>query len=289
MHGDYIAIDWGTTNRRVYVLHKDGTVRHTDRDDCGATRMVRCDYPAEIGAIRARYGDLPIIASGMVGSSRGWVDVPYCPAPTSIADLATAAHACGDRVFIVPGISVHDQHRCDVMRGEEVQVFGALVSSAVSNGALFCQPGTHCKWIETDEGRIRALSSALTGELFALLKSGSVLSEFLQGAVNTGPAFCEGVARGMGATDLLTALFQARAAALLGLRAKEETASYASGLLLGSDVGARDIAGRVVTLLADGELAILYRAAIEIAGGIAHTIDSNTAYAVGIHAIYEAM
>ncbi|RIV82322.1 2-dehydro-3-deoxygalactonokinase [Aurantiacibacter xanthus] len=289
MRGDYIAIDWGTTNRRIYVIGGDGSLRHTRRDHCGALRMARSDYPAEIGAIRADYGDLPVIASGMVGSSRGWVDVPYCPAPASIADLAAAAHACGDRVFIVPGISVHDQRGCDVMRGEEVQVFGALISGAVSSGALFCQPGTHSKWIATDDIRICALSTAMTGELFALLKSGSVLAEMLQGAVTNGPAFAEGVARGMGATDLPSALFQARAAALLGARAAQDTASYVSGLLIGSDVGARDLAGRVVTLLADGDLAILYRAAIEIAGGTVEVIDSNAAFTAGIQAIYEAM
>jgi len=111
----------------------------------------------------------------------------------------------------------------------------------------------------------------------------------LTGAVTGGPAFAEGVARGMGANDLLTALFQSRAAALLGVREGADTASYVSGLLIGSDVGSRDLAGRQVALLASGDLAQLYRAAIEFAGAQVLSIDSNAAFAAGIHAIYEAM
>lgn len=77
----YIAIDWGTTNRRCYVIGSDGTMLDTIRDDRGVLAIKAEDYPAEIAAIRARFGELPVIAAGMVGSTRGWREAAYIPAP----------------------------------------------------------------------------------------------------------------------------------------------------------------------------------------------------------------
>ena len=62
-------------------------------------------------------------------------------------------------------------------------------------------------------------------------------------------AFLEGVADA--GPDLLSRLFGVRAASLLGLRADADAAAYASGLLIGTDVRARDLAGRDVHVLAD--------------------------------------
>ena len=80
----YIAIDWGTTNRRIHAVAADGRVAETVRDDRGVLAMRPEDYPAEVAAIRARFGDLPIIAAGMVGSTRGWHEAAYVPAPADL-------------------------------------------------------------------------------------------------------------------------------------------------------------------------------------------------------------
>lgn len=77
----YLAIDWGTTNRQIYVIANDGTMLDTIRDDRGVLAMAAGEYPSEIAAIRDRLGDLPIIAAGMVGSTRGWREAAYVPAP----------------------------------------------------------------------------------------------------------------------------------------------------------------------------------------------------------------
>ena len=47
----YIAIDWGTTNRRCYVIAADGTMLDTLCDDRGALAMKAEVYPAEIATI----------------------------------------------------------------------------------------------------------------------------------------------------------------------------------------------------------------------------------------------
>lgn len=70
-HGPFIAIDWGTTNRRAYHI-VDGAVVASLGDGPGILAMTRDAYPAEITRLRATLGDLPIVAAGMVGSNRGW-------------------------------------------------------------------------------------------------------------------------------------------------------------------------------------------------------------------------
>lgn len=288
--GELIAIDWGTTNRRIHVLKGDGTVVRTSCDDRGVLKIAAVDYPLEIAALRQRHGQLPVIAAGMVGSSRGWIDVPYCEAPAGLADLAAGAHRCSDEVLLLPGLCLRNYENSDVMRGEEIQVLGALSKQLAEGRALFCQPGTHNKWIETSSNRIVDFATAMTGEVFSLLKAYSVLSEFLKAEAVDGAAFREGLVRGAGARDLLTALFQARAAGLLGLRGTEDSASYVSGLLIGADVGSReDLADREVLLLSSGALGDLYAAAIGWAGGVVRTIDSDAAFAAGVHAIWEKL
>ncbi len=286
--GDYIAIDWGTTNRRVFLMGADGHIVTSERDDRGVLAIDAGKFAGEIAGIRAGFGDLPIIAAGMIGSSRGLVEVPYRPAPAMTADLAAGTLQVPDRVYVVPGVSVILDDHADVMRGEEVQVLGALASGFANGPTLFCQPGTHNKWIETDASSITSLSTAMTGELFALLRQHSVLSGMLDAEVADGDAFREGLARGAGTIDLPTALFQARAAILLGKRSRENTASYVSGVLIGADVGSRvDIDGREVVLLSSDTLGDLYTAAIEWAGGRVRRVASHAAFAAGIHAIWK--
>jgi 2-dehydro-3-deoxygalactonokinase len=282
--GRYLAIDWGTTNRRVYLMAVDGAVLDTARDDRGVKSVATGGWSAELAAIRARFGDLPAIAAGMVGSTRGWRDVPYVPAPAGAAELARGVgHIDGERFAIVPGIACDDD-RPDVMRGEEVQAIGAVVAGLAPADTLFCQPGTHNKWIAMGGGRIARVTTALTGELFALLRDHSILAEMMTGPVADGPAFREGLTDA-GDGDLLSRLFGVRAAVLLGRRAAADGAAYASGLLIGADVAARDVAGRTVHILSDPNLGPLYATAIARCGGTTTAIDGQAAFIAGIHHI----
>ncbi|MHA6722736.1 2-dehydro-3-deoxygalactonokinase [Sphingomonas sp. RS2018] len=284
----YIAIDWGTTNRRVHAVAADGTRVATDRDDRGVLSLSREEYAADIAAIRARHGELPVIAAGMVGSTRGWVDVPYAALPAGFDTLAAGMVEAAPRVSIVPGVARRDHARADVMRGEEIQVLGAIAAGLAPADALFCQPGTHNKWIATTAGRITDFTTAMTGELFALLRANGILAGMLDGPVADGPAFRDGLTRGHGCRDLTVALFEVRAGVLLGAIAPEDAAAFASGILIGADVGARDdLSGRDVHLLASGALADLYAVAITQAGGRTNAVDSDTGFVAGIHALWE--
>lgn len=279
--GDFLAVDWGTTNRRVFVIEQGRVVR-TRRDGKGVTAVA--DFPAEGAAMRAAFGDLPMLMAGMVGSNLGWASAPYVAAPTGISDLAAALHRIDARTAIVPGVSVTGP--ADVMRGEEVQLLGAVEAGLVPRDALLVQPGTHCKWAEVEHGRIARFTTAMTGELFALLRGHGLLAAQLSAEVTRGEAFLAGVAEG-GKRDIAASLFGIRAAKLLGERDDDDAASYASGLLIGSDTAARLEQSRHDTayILADPALGGLYAAAIEAHGRAARIIDSHAAFTAGIIAI----
>lgn len=284
--GAFIAVDWGTTNRRSYRIER-GAVVDTDRDDRGVLAMAGGDWAAEAAAIRARHGDLPMLIAGMAGSNRGWREVPYVDCPATIDDLASAAVWIEPgRTAILPGLAQRSSDRPDVMRGEEVQLFGAIAAGLAPVDALLCQPGTHCKWAEASDSAITTFSTAMTGELFALLKSHSILAAQLGGAVTDDTAFRWGVARAQQG-DLLTALFGIRAASVLATRDDRDAASHASGLLIGADVAARQVSGRTVHILADPALGALYSTAITENGGTARLIDSHAAFVAGIARLAE--
>jgi 2-dehydro-3-deoxygalactonokinase len=282
---NFLAVDWGTTNRRVYRI-EGGTVAASERDGRGVKAIAAGDWPAEIAAIRARMGDLPVLLAGMVGSSIGWRVAPYAPAPAGLDDLAAALTRIDARTAIVPGVSLVEGRRADVMRGEEVQLVGAVAGGLAPADALLVQPGTHCKWVEMAAGRILSFTTAMTGELFALLRGQSILAAQLTGAVTPGDAFLEGVAEARRG-DLAASLFGIRAAGLLGLRDDGDAAAFASGVLIGADVAARLAASGhdEVHLLADPNLGALYAAAIGAHGRAARLVDSEAAFLAGITAI----
>ena len=280
----FLAVDWGTTNRRVFRIEGD-VVAGEERDPHGVTRVAPGEFAAEVAAIRARMGDLPMLLAGMVGSTLGWRDAGYVAAPADLAAVAGGLCWIDDRTAIVPGVSVLTDTRADVMRGEEVQFLGAVAAGLVPRDGLLCQPGTHCKWARIEAGAIVDFTTAMTGELFALLRTHGLLAAQLQAEVTPGAAFQDGVAAGRGG-DLAAVLFGIRAAKLLGMRDDADAASYASGVLIGADVAARLAGGqRDVHILADAGLAELYSGAVTANGGTARIVSSRAAFVAGMTAL----
>jgi len=104
----------------------------------------------------------------------------------------------------------------------------------------------------------------MTGEVSSLLKQHSILSDLLQGDVTPNDSFRAGARHGWANDDLLAELFSVRARILLKDGAPEDSASYASGLLIGNDVRiglATPYAAQVI-VMGRPELTCLYAAAI---------------------------
>lgn len=285
----FIAIDWGTTNRRIYRIGPSGAVENTARDDRGVLNIPAGGFEKEVADIRSRFGNLPVVCAGMAGSNRGWVELPYAQCPAGIDGIARDIHWVEmGRTAIVPGVMLATATRCDVMRGEEVQFLGAVASGLVPSHAMLCQPGTHCKWARVADGRIDWFVTAMTGELYALLRQHSILASQLSNDAEAGPAFLAGVAASAQG-GLMARLFEVRADAVSGRNGIGDPSSFVSGLLIGADVRDRIGPGEEVHLLADGALAALYISAIEAVGGKATQHDSHAAFVEGMKRIWSKM
>lgn len=285
MTGRFIAIDWGTTNRRVYVID-DGKIVVTERDAVGVVAVPPDGFEAEIGRLASRHGRLPMLMAGMVGSNRGWVDAGYVACPATLDSVAAALVRPADGIAIVPGVRQIVDGRGDVMRGEEVQLLGAVAAGLAPCDALLCQPGTHCKWAVMRDGAITGFATAMTGEMFALLKHHALIGAAMTAPARVGTAFADGVAASADG-DLLGELFGVRPASLLGLRDDADAASFVSGLLIGSDCRARIGAAETVHVLGDPNLGCLYATAITALGGHVRQVDGNAAFVAGITRLWE--
>jgi len=283
----YIAVDWGTTNRRGYRMGSAGQCADEFEDSKGVLTLAAGEFPAAVAEIRARLGDLPMLLAGMVGSNRGWVEAPYAPCPVGIDDLAGKLVWADERSAIVPGVSFIGQGRADVMRGEEVQLLGAVAAGLVDPEGFVCHPGTHNKWALLRHGEIQIFGTVMTGELFNLLKEHSILADLLQTPVDVNDAFRRGVQQAMAREMLPAELFGIRAAVLLGQADKDDASSYVSGLLIGTDVriGLTWPASARIGVIGRPDLTRLYAAAISEANREAIEIDGEQCFLSGIQEI----
>jgi 2-dehydro-3-deoxygalactonokinase len=245
-----IALDWGTTSLRAARIAPDGSVR--EERHLGAQGILHVPpggFPAVFAQALAGWDLAPgarVLACGMVGSRQGWIEAPYCPCPAGPADLVRALAwipdaAPGVRLGLVPGLSTEDADGVpDVLRGEETQVLGALDLLGLADG-LFVLPGTHSKWLTVRAGRITGFATAMTGEVYGLLRQQSILARTLP--ADDGPldadAFVAGVRRAQSAGSLLRSAFGVRALSLFDRLPEAARPSYLSGLVIGEELRAQ--------------------------------------------------
>ncbi|TNC05874.1 2-dehydro-3-deoxygalactonokinase [Methylobacterium terricola] len=277
-----IAVDWGTSSARAYRLAPDGRLLERREGAGGILRVPEGGFPAALAAMVGDWladGEAQVLLSGMVGSRQGWQEAPYLACPAGLDDLAGAVVPVpfeGAIVRLVPGLSAADPGGVpEVMRGEEVQVFGALGPGDADG--LICLPGSHAKWARVADGRITGFSTHLTGEAFAALKDHTILGRMMTGTAAPGPAFEAGIARSAETGGLLHHLFGTRTLGLFGRLAPEDSASYLSGLLIGHEVAAAMTTPSLVRLLGSGPLMALYGRAIALKGGEAVAGDVDAA------------
>lgn len=286
----FIAADWGTTNRRAYLIDASGRCAREFEDDKGIMSVPKGGFGDAVAEIRERLGDRPLLLAGMVGSNRGWIEAPYVPCPAGLTDLVERlVWAEPGRTAIVPGVSFVDADEADVMRGEEVQLLGAQASGMIGDSGLICHPGTHNKWARLENGRITRFTTVMTGELFNLLRDRSILADLLAGTAEPGEAFEKGARRGVEADRLTSELFKIRARVLLGEAEAADAPSFASGLLLGTDVrvGLGEGTDGEVVVMGRPELTRLYAEALRIAGRIPREVDGEQAFLAGALRIVE--
>ncbi|MEP9367727.1 2-dehydro-3-deoxygalactonokinase [Xanthobacter sp. VNH20] len=294
-----IALDWGTSSLRAYLLDAQGAI------------LARCETAEGLMAVKDRafasvlsrvagpwaaaHGPLPILLSGMIGSRQGWAEAPYVTCPAGLGDLAAGLMALPVEdaalgpVHIVPGLLVDDPKTPDVIRGEETEVFGALALLGRSEG-LFVLPGTHSKWVLVEGGRVTGFATFMTGEIFAALKGHTILGRMMGQGAPSPAGFRAGVAASRdlhGPGALLSRLFTIRALGLTGRLADADSADFLSGLLIGAELASVTDGRETFTLIANAALTQHYSTAAELLA-LPHDRAPPDCAAAGLSAIARA-
>jgi 2-dehydro-3-deoxygalactonokinase len=270
--GRLIALDWGSTRLRGWLLGDGGAVLAERSSADGASQLTggAAAFDAALHSLASDWlaPGLPVLACGMVGSAHGWREARYlaCPAePGRLHEaLVTVPHRSGAAVHIVPGlIDEPAEGTPDVMRGEETQLVGLLaLLPTLSGDSCVVLPGTHSKWVRLRRGRITGFRTRMTGELFAMLREHSVLGRLMPASADgfDAEAFDAGVAsarRGEG-RDLGAQLFAVRTLGLTRRLPPAALADHLSGLLIGHELAA-GLRGDPAALALVGEPALCMR------------------------------
>ncbi|MFB9952425.1 2-dehydro-3-deoxygalactonokinase [Rhizobium puerariae] len=243
-----IIVDWGTSSLRAMLVSETGETLATRETAGGGIQFVK-DGAFEEALLSAAgdwfsaHGPLPVLASGMITSRNGWIEVPYVDAPAGVAELAagtkTLTLSNGAVITFLPGMRDPAARPFpDVMRGEETQIVGF----GLDRDRTLVLPGTHSKWARIKGGRIDGFQTYATGEVFALLTRHSFIAKAQEPAPGAEPhwdAFDRGAefaaSEEASADAFLSAIFSARTGILDGRLKPEDILDYVSGLVIGSE------------------------------------------------------
>ncbi|MEO5807205.1 2-dehydro-3-deoxygalactonokinase [Devosia sp.] len=295
---EWVAVDWGTSNLRAWGIDASGNTVFTRSSPKGMGKLTREEFPGALTELlegaETGSGAVDVLICGMAGARQGWLEAPYLDTPADLRGLFAGAvrpEMPGSRYLpaILPGVCQKTIGAENVMRGEETQLLGLHVLMPEFSGVV-CMPGTHSKWAALEAARITRFATAMTGEMYEVLRTHSVLRHSLAGDLD-GPGRAEGFDAGVDAglarpDNLLGLLFSVRAGSLLSNRQPDWCAGYLSGLLIGCEIGAhRDWIGDAeVPLIGASALCALYVKALAKVGAKARLIDATEAVLAGLKA-----
>ena len=187
---NYITIDSGTTNTRVSLVI-DGRIADTRKFNVGAKKgmengqLLRDALRGDIADILQTNGMNEeqiecILASGMITSEFGLVNLPHIIAPAGAKELHESLYRCSlPEISRLPFVFVRGiktggdaLENVDMMRGEETELLGSF-----EGAGTYILPGSHSKIIEVDEqGRVVRFKTMLTGEMIAALSQNTILT-----------------------------------------------------------------------------------------------------------------
>ena len=100
----WIAVDWGTTNLRAWIMGADSKPLNTLSSLHGMAQLKSSEFEAALLALIGPYLStgrlMPVICCGMVGSRQGWAEASYLsvPCPPPAGEIATQVPATDPRM-----------------------------------------------------------------------------------------------------------------------------------------------------------------------------------------------
>ena len=288
----YVAVDWGTSSFRLWLMDRDDHVLAERRSGEGMTTATSMGFgtvlSSHLQTVQASAA-LPVVICGMAGARQGWVEAGYVDVPARLSTvLSNAVRVPAEErdIRILPGIAQRSDTMPDVMRGEETQLLG---SAGIASQRLVCMPGTHSKWVGVNGDIVTSFSSFMTGEVFDALSKHTILKHAMAEADSfdgSHPAFIDAVRHARENPAMFTNLiFTCRSGQLLHGLDATSAAARLSGLLIGTEfAGGLSIAGTdaTVQLVASGKLLTLYEAAFAALDLDFETVDADLAVRNGL-------
>ena len=262
--GKWIAVDWGTTSFRAYLMVNNDVLENLETND-GMKFVQNQHFENTLVSLIEPWLDhkhkIEILASGMVGSKQGWIEAPYQKTPCNLNNIEFISPSVKDNRFslkIFSGVSQHNTP--DVMRGEETQIAGFLYDNPNFNGSI-CLPGTHSKWVNIENGNIINFKTFMTGELFEIISKNSILIHSVTSNKVLKNELKMAVDEIFNNPEIFgNALFQLRADDLINSKGSKVYKSKLSGYLLGLElVGSLELwKKKDVILIGNPDLTELY-------------------------------
>lgn len=293
---EWIAVDWGTSNLRLWSIASDGSVINRASADCGMASLEKDQFePALLNIIGAWLPQsdtkIPVIACGMVGARQGWQEVPYRAVPCNTDGQLSKVETQDQRISMHICWGLKQQDPADVMRGEETQIAGLVFNQPDYSGVV-CLPGTHSKWAQVSNGEVSRFQSFMTGELFALLAKQSVLRFTVDTTQWWDEEFYLGVEQAMADPASITGrLFALRAQALVQTSDWRGAASRLSGYLIGLELAASRAywEGQRISIIAASSLAQHYQNALRKLKQQVEVVSTEEMTLAGLRAAYRTL
>ena len=279
----WIAVDWGSSNLRVWALDQSPQILDSFSSSDGMLSLETGDFEPllseKISNWVADDVNIPVLCCGMVGAKQGWLEAPYATVPHNLMQETHSVEVfCRDKrldVRILGGLKQNNP--ADVMRGEETQIRGFLSVFSDFDG-IICLPGTHTKWVHVSAGEVVSFRTFISGELFALMSEYSVLKHSVNSDGWNDQEFKNAVSESISNPQkIFSDFFKLRADDLLNKVSKSVLRSKLSGYIIGVELaGAKPYwLGQNVVILADNNLSQAYKAALEGQGIFAQEVDAT--------------
>lgn len=192
-----IIIDSGSTQTRLYLLREEEIVAEhllavgvnsgKARSQGDFRDAIAAGISELLHANQLTPGDVRFaIASGMITSNLGLLEIPHITAPVSLEQLVSRVVKVKDPAILpldleirfVPGIKNAQADRSwsslrdiDLMRGEETQAVGLMTSLYRNLPLTMIELGSTTKLIHIDaQGRIAGSITSLSGQVYAAVK-----------------------------------------------------------------------------------------------------------------------
>lgn len=204
MHKYFITVDTGTTNTRVSLIDYEYKLVSMETAEIGvknvamsgSNQILKDTLKNCLGTLLLKncitYNEIHcIMASGMITSNVGLIELPHLQAPVSLSKLATNIKPvqfpdiCPIPFYFIPGvknntnpISYQNFDDMDIMRGEETEAFAIIHSIQDEKSLILALPGSHMKFIHVSkEKEILHCITTISGELISSITKDTIISD----------------------------------------------------------------------------------------------------------------